>query len=94
MIAIILSIICFLTIFKVLKSTELRECRDEWKPFKMTRWLWILTAIGCFLPVFNLFFTVVFLIIVFTMTRTGDARFKGGKKTWLDKIIDFFSKEV
>lgn len=91
---IVISIICFLAIFKVFRSLESREWGGEWKPLKIKRGLWILIIIGCLIPVFNLFLTVLLLILIFIETRIGDARFKGGKKIWLDKLIDFLNKEV
>lgn len=91
---IIISIICFLAIFKVLKNLETKEWRGEWKSIRLKRGLWILITIGCLIPIFNLFLTILLLLLVFIETRVGDLRFKGGKKIWLDKFIDFLNKEV
>lgn len=94
---IVISIICFLLLFKTFRSIESKEWGTyggEWKPFKLARWVWILIVIGCLIPAVNLFITVVVLAIIFIKTRVGDLRFKGGKKTWLDKLIDFLSKEI
>lgn len=97
MIAIILSIICFFLLFKALRSVESLEWgthEKEWRPIKLALWIWLLIVIGCLIPAVNVFITVVLLIIIFVETRIGDLRFKGGKKIWLDKVIDFLSKEV
>ena len=94
---IIISIICFLLLFKALKSLESKEWGIHgyvWKPFKLAIWKWVLIIIGCLLPAVNVFMTVVLLTIIFIEIRVGDLRFKGGKKTWLDKLIDFLSKEI
>ncbi len=94
---IIISIICFLLLFKTLRNLESKEWGSyggEWKPVKLAIWIWALIIIGCLIPAVNVFITVVVLAIIFIETRVGDLRFKGGKKTWLDKLIDFLSKEI
>ena len=92
---VVISVICFLVIFKVLKNLESKGWEGDWKPVRLKRGLWILITIGCLIPVANLFLTVTLLLITFIESRVGsDLRFKGGKKIWLDKLIDFLNKEV
>ena len=94
---IIISIICFLFLFWLIHNLEERiwgGYTREWKPVKLAIWKWVLIIIGCLLPAVNVFMSVVLLAIIFIEIRVGDLRFKGGKKTWLDKLIDFLSKEI
>lgn len=94
---IIISIICFLLLFKTLKSLESKEWGihgSVWKPVKLAIWIWILIIVGCLIPAVNVFITVIILAVIFIETRLGDLRFKGGKETWLDKLIDFLNKEI
>ena len=94
---IIISVVCFLVIFKVLKNLELREWgihETIWEPVKLRIWMWILIIIGCITPILNLVFLITILVFFFIETQVGDVRFKGGKKIWLDKLIDFLNRKV
>lgn len=89
----IVSIVCFLLIVKLFKSLEVKDWK-EWKPFKLVVWVWVLIVIACLIPVINITVTIVIYGITFMDTRLGDLRFKGGKKTWFDKFLDFLNKEI
>lgn len=87
--------LCFFLFRRFISKLEIRYYR-EWEPIKLPLWIWSLVVIICIIPVIN--FAALIYVVVFIVgdTRSNYANFRfkeGQNKHWINKLIDFMSKE-
>lgn len=95
-ILLLISVLCFWTLWRFTRSVEIREY-GEWRPFAVPLWMWVIAGIVCLMPVINVVgvITVISIMIADSRSSWGDTRFteKNGINNFITKILDFLNKE-